>query len=237
MRTPRLVAATAFALAVTLGSGVTASSPALAKQPCTKTTLGKCMKDGFYRCHAVYVNDQGMYQIIVQGGQTKKGHLKVSGRKVTGISAPVDVLGWDANPDLVYKKHLFKNLVRVTDRETYRSNRFALVCKRKRGSASASGASSLRGTSISWRTAGSHVGTNQRVCGPFAGTGKSGDDVFLNLGRNYPDPKRFQIVLWDVGGVEPIRFGSTVCATGRISQYKGVPQIELQSVRGVEVSN
>ena len=88
------------------------------------------MKNGFYRCHAVYVNAEGKYQIIVQGGQTRKGYLKVSGGKVTKISAPADVLGWDANPDLVYKKHLFKNLYRVTDRETYSSNRFAFVCKR-----------------------------------------------------------------------------------------------------------
>jgi hypothetical protein len=241
MRTPRLAAAAAFVLAVALGSGIAASSPALAKEPCTKTTRGTCLKSGFYACQAVFVNPEGKYQIVVQGGQARKGYFKVRGGRVTEINAPADVLGWDANPDLVYKKHLFRNLIRITDRETYSSyrfaeNRFAFVCKRKRASASATGASSRRSTGISWREAGSHVGTSQRVCGPFAGTGSSGDDVFLNLGRNYPDPERFQIVLWDVGAVESIRFGAKVCATGRISVFRGVPQIELQSVRGVTVS-
>lgn len=88
---------------------------------------------------------------------------------------------------------------------------------------------------IAWNEAVNYAGSTQRVCGPFAGSGSSNDDVFLNLGRDYPDPERFQIVLWDVGGVDPITSGATVCTSGQITLYKGVAQIELQSVSLVEI--
>lgn len=61
------------------------------------------------------------------------------------------------------------------------------------------------------------------------------NDVFLNIGRDYPDPARFTIVLWDVGGVESLPAGTTLCATGPISMYNGVAQIELYDVGLVEV--
>ena len=54
MHTSRLAAAAAFVLAVTLGSGVTDSSPALAKQACTKTMFGNCIKGGHRCAKAMY---------------------------------------------------------------------------------------------------------------------------------------------------------------------------------------
>jgi len=91
------------------------------------------------------------------------------------------------------------------------------------------------GGGIPWDDAINNVGTVQRVCGPFAGMGNSGDDVFLNLGRDYPDIERFQIVLWDVGGVELLPIGTIVCTSGPITSYQGVAQIELESTSPVEV--
>jgi hypothetical protein len=91
------------------------------------------------------------------------------------------------------------------------------------------------GGGIAWDEAANYAGTTQRVCGPFAGSGNSNDDVFLNLGRDYPDQQRFQIVLWDVGSVEPIPYGATLCASGQITQYEGVAQIELKSASMVEI--
>ena len=88
---------------------------------------------------------------------------------------------------------------------------------------------------IPWNEAANHVGTSQRVCGPLSGNGNSEDDVFLNLGRDYPDPARFTIVLWDVGGVQAPPTGATLCASGVISTYEGVAQMELRSVGAVEV--
>jgi hypothetical protein len=91
------------------------------------------------------------------------------------------------------------------------------------------------GGAIAWNDAVNYAGTTQRVCGPLAGDGNSNDDVFLNLGRDYPDPQRFQIVLWDIGGVEPIPYGATLCTSGQISLYEGVAQIELESAGKVEI--
>lgn len=91
------------------------------------------------------------------------------------------------------------------------------------------------GGGIAWDEAANYAGTTQRVCGPLAGSGNSNDDVFLSLGRDYPDAERFQIVLWDIGGVEPIPHGTTLCTSGPVTLHEGVAQIELQSASLVEV--
>lgn len=91
------------------------------------------------------------------------------------------------------------------------------------------------GGGIAWNEAVSYAGTNQRVCGPIVGNGNSNDDVFLNLGLDYPDPGRFQIVIWDVGALEPITYGSTLCASGQITLYNGVAQIELRDPSQIDI--
>ena len=88
---------------------------------------------------------------------------------------------------------------------------------------------------ISWREAVDYVGSTKYVCGPLVNSGTSGDDVFLNLGRGYPDVERFTIVIWDIGGVESLPTGTTLCATGTITLYQGTAQIELRSADAVEV--
>lgn len=88
---------------------------------------------------------------------------------------------------------------------------------------------------ISWDEAGQHVGSSKYVCGPLRNTGRSKDDIFLNLGKPYPDAGRFTIVLWDVGGIESISVGRTLCARGRISSYEGVTQLELRNTSDVEI--
>lgn len=89
--------------------------------------------------------------------------------------------------------------------------------------------------SISWSEAIANIGGRHYVCGPLVNAGASGDDVFLNLGRGYPDVERFTIVLWDVGGIEVLPEGTMLCATGTITLYEGTAQIELRSIDGVEV--
>lgn len=88
---------------------------------------------------------------------------------------------------------------------------------------------------LSWTDAVDEIGTVQQVCGPLMSIRTSADDVFVNIGRDYPDPSRFTIVLWDVGGVQDVTPGATVCTEGRISSYKGVAQIEQRSVSDVGV--
>ncbi|TFB82283.1 hypothetical protein E3O21_01100 [Cryobacterium flavum] len=93
------------------------------------------------------------------------------------------------------------------------------------------------GGGIPWNHAVDYAGSTQRVCGPLAGGGNSEDDVFFNLGRDYPDPERFQIVVWDVGDLEPIDGGVTLCTSGQITLYEGVAQIELTDPSLIEIYN
>lgn len=88
---------------------------------------------------------------------------------------------------------------------------------------------------IPWSEAVDYAGSTKYVCGPLVNSGTSGNDVFLNLGRGYPDVERFTIVIWDIGGVEAIPNGTTLCTTGTITLYQGTAQIELRSASAVEV--
>ncbi len=93
-------------------------------------------------------------------------------------------------------------------------------------------------TVYQWNEAGRHVGNTACVEGPVASVGTSrGGDVFLNLGKPYPDPGRFTLFIpaRHVGKFEAAfgsRFwtnlvGVKVRAFGEISVYQGVPEILL----------
>lgn len=103
------------------------------------------------------------------------------------------------------------------------------------GSAGTPPAAWLPEGAVAWSDGGAYMGQSVQVCGPLAGVGTSDDDVFLNLGLSYPDPGRFTIVVWDIGGVEPVEDGVVVCATGTVSSYEGVSQIQLWSLDGVQL--
>lgn len=91
------------------------------------------------------------------------------------------------------------------------------------------------GDGLSWDRAAAHAGTAQRVCGPLAGSANVDGALFLNLGVDFPSNSRFQIILWNPGQVDPISYGSTVCASGPISIYNGVAQIEFADYWELEV--
>ncbi|MFN3346472.1 MAG: hypothetical protein ACK42E_01485 [Candidatus Bipolaricaulaceae bacterium] len=89
-----------------------------------------------------------------------------------------------------------------------------------------------------WNEAGKYVGTTACVEGPVAGVGTSrAGDVFINLGKPYPDPGRFTLYIPArfVGKFEAAfgsRFwtqlvGARVQALGEIRLYQGVPEIQL----------
>jgi len=89
-----------------------------------------------------------------------------------------------------------------------------------------------------WDEAGRHVGETACVMGPVASVGTSrGGDVFLNLGKPYPEPGRFTIFIPAryVGKFEALfgaRFwnalvGRVVQALGEIRLYRGSPEIQL----------
>lgn len=89
--------------------------------------------------------------------------------------------------------------------------------------------------SVVWSDAKEHVGRTVTVCGPLVNDGTSRDDVFLNLGRGYPDKDRFTIVIWDVGAIEEVPRGTTLCTTGVVSVYDSVAQIELHDPGDVKM--
>ena len=88
---------------------------------------------------------------------------------------------------------------------------------------------------LAWDQAVNYVGTTQRVCGPLMSMRTSADDVFLNIGRDYPDSQRFVVVVWDIGGVRSESPGVTICASGTITSYNGIAQIELRDLGPIEI--
>src|SRR5680860_278891 len=53
---------------------------------------------------------------------------------------------------------------------------------------------------LPWSEAMNHVGEHMTVEGPVMGThyasSSNGQPTFLNIGRDYPDPDRFAVVIW-----------------------------------------
>jgi hypothetical protein len=80
-----------------------------------------------------------------------------------------------------------------------------------------------------------HEGENATVCGVVASertaTNSRGEPTFINLDSAYPN-QVFTILVWgddrkNVG--EFPKVGSHACATGRIQDYRGVPEIVVKS--------
>ena len=94
-------------------------------------------------------------------------------------------------------------------------------------------------SAINWDEAKNHIGERTTVCGPVVSTtwasGSKGQPTFLNIGKTYPDPQRFTVVIWiqHRGNFpqppEDYYSGKTICVTGLIIEYKGVPEIEIKN--------
>ncbi|SRR6266852_5433177 len=88
-------------------------------------------------------------------------------------------------------------------------------------------------TSISAVDAKNHVGEKATVCGNVASTHYAtrsrGNPTFINLDKPYPN-QIFTVLIW---GNDRAKFGNPeqtysdkhICATGKISVYRGVPEI------------
>jgi DNA/RNA endonuclease YhcR with UshA esterase domain len=98
---------------------------------------------------------------------------------------------------------------------------------------------------IAWSEADEYVGTEVTVCGPVMDTkwasGSNGKPTFLNLGKPYPDPDRFTVVIWEEyrynfpGPPEELYIGKTICVSGEVEEYKNSPQIEVRYPSQIEV--
>ena len=102
---------------------------------------------------------------------------------------------------------------------------------------------SCQGT-ISWRVANSVVGRLATIRGRVAGTrfasSSNGSPTFLNIGVDYPDPRRFTVVIWIENrasfGRPEVRYrGHTICVRGVVESYRGVPEIEARSPSQIRV--
>lgn len=97
---------------------------------------------------------------------------------------------------------------------------------------------------ISWGDAKNHIGERATVCGPVVDThwasGSKGKPTFLNIGKPYPDSGRFVVVIWiDYRASFPqppegYYLGKTICVTGLIEEYQGIPQIEAKHPNQIE---
>ena len=93
--------------------------------------------------------------------------------------------------------------------------------------------------SISWDKASQYIGERVTVCGPVAGTKyastSKGKPTFLNIGRAYPDPGRFTVVIWgnyrsNFSSPPEIYYADkTICVYGLVTEYEGIPQIEVKT--------
>jgi hypothetical protein len=58
-----------------------------------------------------------------------------------------------------------------------------------------------------------------------------GKPTFLNIGKRYPDPERFTVIIWGQSRdnfpepPEDYYLGKTICITGRVTSYNGIPEI------------
>ena len=78
-----------------------------------------------------------------------------------------------------------------------------------------------------------HIGESATVCGTVAGTryapATKGQPTFLNLDKPYPQ-QIFTVLIWGenrakFGKPEVEYKGKKICATGKITEYRGTPEI------------
>ena len=113
------------------------------------------------------------------------------------------------------------------------------------GSASTSTSTASCAGAVSWSSATRMIGKVATVKGPVQGTnfasGSSGSPTLLNLGHDYPNPNRFQVVIWiedrgKFGTPERRYHGRTICVRGLIKSYRGVPEIVARSPSQIAVA-
>ena len=98
---------------------------------------------------------------------------------------------------------------------------------------------------MTWDQAIQNVGERATVQGPVMGTryasGSRGQPTFLNVGRDYPDRDRFTVVIWgDTRDNFPfapeVKYDNrTICVTGLIETFEGVPQIIADTPSDIEI--
>jgi len=104
---------------------------------------------------------------------------------------------------------------------------------------------SLGADAISWNDASRFIGQTKTVCGNVVRTtfaeSTNGQPTYLDVGRAYPDPSRFSVVIWGnqrgnfPSPPETMYRGKTICVNGVINTYQGVAQIEVRTPAQIEI--
>jgi micrococcal nuclease len=88
-----------------------------------------------------------------------------------------------------------------------------------------------------------HIGEKATVCGKVASTRYAtttrGKPTFLNLDKPYPS-QVFTVLIWGesrekFGAPEEMYRDKEICVTGRITEYRNVPEIVVSEPRSIEV--
>lgn len=89
-----------------------------------------------------------------------------------------------------------------------------------------------------------HIGEEATVCGKVASTryapGSRGQPTFLNLEKPYPN-QLFTAVIWVENRgkfpkpPESLYRDESICITGELSSYRGIPQIEVEEPDQIEI--
>jgi hypothetical protein len=98
---------------------------------------------------------------------------------------------------------------------------------------------------IPWSDAGNFVNQSKTVCGPvmratFAQT-TNGQPTYLDLGRTYPDPARFSVLIWGnqrtnfPSAPETLYRGKTICVTGKIVTYQNTLEMEVRTPSQIQI--
>ena len=98
---------------------------------------------------------------------------------------------------------------------------------------------------ITWDQASAHVGEVATITGPTISavyaSDSRGQPTFLNIGKDYPDPDRFTVVIWgydrdNFSFAPEVEYNNkAICVTGLIETYKGIPQIVAETASDIEI--
>ncbi len=97
---------------------------------------------------------------------------------------------------------------------------------------------------IGWQKARTAIGRVATIRGPVVGTrfasASNGSPTFLNVGLNYPNPRRFTVVIWienrSAFGRPEVRYRrKTICVRGLVRSYRGVPEVFARSPSQIRV--
>ena len=88
---------------------------------------------------------------------------------------------------------------------------------------------------LNWDQAKDFVGEVKTVCGlvksAFFAESSEGQPTFLNIGKDYPDPARFSVIIWGEDRQnfpqppEQAYLNQKICVTGEIQEYDGIAEI------------